>query len=127
MNKLGQGWSLDAIVAIIIFVVLIIVALWFLTFAVQNNRVEELKAEGETIPEVLEGDDPFGFIEGKQIDKDRLQEFADLPYDEIRKQLGIKGDFCIHLQDEDGNLINISPDRAAIGSGKARIGNFACS
>lgn len=127
MKKRGQGWSLDAIVAVIIFVVLIIVVLWFMTFAVKNNRLEALKSEGESIPEILEGDEPFGFIVGKRIDKERLAEFSKLPYEEIRKQLGIKADFCIHLQDEDGNLINISPDRAAIGSGKARIGNFACT
>ncbi len=52
--------------------------------------------------------DRFAFVVGNSIDTERLREFASKNYSEMKAELGIQNDFCIHFEDGNGNAINIS-------------------
>ncbi|MBS3158764.1 hypothetical protein J4206_05760 [Candidatus Woesearchaeota archaeon] len=46
--------------------------------------------------------------------------YANQNYTDTRRQLGIGKDFCIHFEDADGNILNIS-GRTTIGSSKINV------
>ena len=51
-------------------------------------------------------------------------------YRDLKGKLGIKNDFCIYFEDEDGNLVNISDlvgiQVAGIGSPNATVSGMMC-
>ncbi|MBI2142495.1 hypothetical protein HYU15_03345, partial [Candidatus Woesearchaeota archaeon] len=68
------------------------------------------------------------FVEGNKVDARKLEELSRLSYEDLKRQLGISNDFCIHFEDEKGNiiLINSTSQTAGIGSSKAGVGNLTC-
>ena len=65
----------------------------------------------------------LGFVDADVVDIENLKDFANRNYKEIKKSLGIKNDFCIHFEDKEGNLIDISPitGKKGIGIGSSKI------
>ena len=88
-----------------------------------------MKAESERLPAefLLKGNlSDAEFIEGNKIDADKLDDFADLSYEEIRGIVGVKNDFCIHFEDLDGNLIMVQ-GKYGIGSSRKKLNGTECS
>ncbi len=124
-TKKAQTWSMDALIAVSIFTVAFIFLFSFLSVKSQSERIEQLKQEGEAIPETLSTQNNVTFIEGQKINKEKLESFANMTYGQIKDALGITYDFCIHFEDEEGNIIKIS-DKTGIGSPKAAVGGEKC-
>ncbi|MBI3034586.1 hypothetical protein HYY72_05500, partial [Candidatus Woesearchaeota archaeon] len=63
------------------------------------------------------------------IDDEKIQELSNTSYQALKSQLNIRNDFCIHFEDEKGNLIFINQTHnvSGIGSPKAAVGNFSCN
>jgi len=63
------------------------------------------------------------FVVDGNIDKAKLEDFASENYLQIKEQLGLKNDFCIHFEDKDGNVIDISQitQRKGIGIGSPEM------
>ena len=65
----------------------------------------------------------MGYVKVECVDKDKLREFASQNYEAIKESLGIENDFCIHFEDREGNLIDISPitSRRGVGLGSPAL------
>ncbi|MDD5086343.1 MAG: hypothetical protein PHV16_01195 [Candidatus Nanoarchaeia archaeon] len=130
--KKAQTWSLDLMIAILIFIVVIISFFYIINSSLQETDTDKLKQEAEFIPERLISSDtnnnqiyqgvneesPGGnIIDDKYLNN--LVEKSKTPegYEEIRKELGIQGDFYIHFEDEEGNIIYIDDDNDIAGIG----------
>ncbi len=123
--KKGQTWSTDAIVAVSIFLAVSLAILYIFSSLSESEKFEQLSGEGEFISESVARDEP-GFVVDNKLDQDKLQEFANRTYDDLKSLLGVRGEFCIHLEDEEGNLINISKNITGIGNPRAKVSGVEC-
>jgi hypothetical protein len=119
---------MDVMVAVGLFIVGVMLLYYFVGVRSESAISEEIAREGEQLPELLSApqNESLGFITGGKVDREKLQKFANLSYNETRKALGITSDFCIYFEDEEGNIVNISGSQIGIGSGKAKISGIAC-
>ena len=72
-----------------------------------------------------EGSD-VGIMDGTELDEAKLEQLLGEDYKSIKERIRVEKDFCIFLEDEDGDVIYISPGQAGIGSGKIRISDVPC-
>jgi len=113
----AQVWSIDVLLALVIFVAVILIFYTTLN-ARQNPGLKELQMEASALKIALEKNTRIGFISSDKIDSTKLQNFSQRvgeDYSGVKEELGIRGDFCIFYEDEEGNLIPVD--------GKAGIGN----
>lgn len=109
----SQTWSLDVLIAVSVFVVGIIIFFYIITYTGDGSLAEDLATESEIIPEKLISPDEANaedivIIIGNKVDDDRLKTFISKDYDSIKSQLGVRSDFCIHFEDEDGNIVDLN-------------------
>lgn len=109
-EKKGQTWSFDLIVAVILFVVVIALFYAFLTEDKNEDRTEFLEDGAQVIQSSLSCDlttnNSFCIIQGNELrDDDRIENLSNLPYDVLKSQLGVPGDFCVFVKDRRGNLV----------------------
>jgi len=119
--KKAQTWSIDVMIAVGIFIVVVILFFYIINQS-KTTKTEELTIEGETIPDILisskSGENISAVVENIVLEE-KLKELASKNYDDLKKELGVKGDFYIHFEDEEGNIIYIDEEgRVGIGSDK---------
>ena len=131
---------LSPIVVSILVVYLLIVTVYMLNYAPKKIAQASLARDKERIVENFVSYDisrsqgvdgvpnVVTFIVDNNLDKEKLKEFAAKNYDEIKAELGLENDFCIHFEDDKGNVIfiNSTNNITGIGSPKAVIGNYTC-
>jgi hypothetical protein len=111
----GQSWSLDIILAFVIFV-LIIGIFYALLGNNKKDKTNDLTLESSTIINNLDSANangpsniPLTIIDKGNIDNDKaIDLYTSTDYEELKKQLGIKGEFCIYIVDQEGVYQNIS-------------------
>jgi len=127
--KKGQNWSIDAIVAVGIFVIALMFFLWNSGIFNQNQKVQDIGKEGDSALAKIDADktnSPATFVTENSIDEKKLQAVSSLDYETLKSELGLKSDFCIHIEDENGNILNVSGSQVGIGSPRAVIGGTKC-
>ena len=128
--KKAQTWSTDVIIGVTIFLIMSILVLFIVGNFFESKKFENLAGEGELISRGIRtspGQNAPGFLDGAKLNKGRLDSFANLTYAQIKSAYGLSSDFCIHLEDENGNLINITGNLTGIGSPKAKISGRECA
>ena len=123
----AQSWSVDIILAVIIFM-----AAFFLFYVLlkpdQSADVRNLEKEAsKVVEEVTAQDALIRIIDSNQINESRLAELKNLSYEELKRRLRVEGDICIYFEDEKGNLILINNSYVGIGSSKINLSNTPCS
>jgi len=122
LMKRAQTWSLDVMVAVGIFIVVVITFFYIINQS-KTTKTEELTTEGETIPDILissETGENLSTVVENIVLEEKLDELANKNYDDLKKELGIKGDFYIHFEDEHGNIIYID-DEGKVGMGSDEV------
>ena len=121
--KKAQTWSIDVMIAVGIFIVVVILFFYIINQS-KTTKTEELTIEGETIPDILisskSGENISAVVENI-VDQGKLDELAGKSYEDLKKELGIKGDFYIHFEDEEGNIIYINKEEEIIGIGSGEV------
>ncbi|MGV8140861.1 MAG: hypothetical protein ACP5NW_00300 [Candidatus Woesearchaeota archaeon] len=116
---LGQSWSLDIILAVVIFV-LIIGIFYTVLGSNKKDKTQELTLESKTVVSNLDmangQTSNLTIIDAGEIDTDDLRKLYMSDYDNLKKELGIKGEFCIYLVDQYGKLITVNTTSGDIGS-----------
>lgn len=120
-TKLGQNWSLDLIIGVIVFVMVIAVF-----YAILNTETEsDFKKVQEDAQVAVakismsgESSTKINLIKEGVIDKNTYDELCEETYDEVRTLLAIESEFCIYLEDFDGSMILCENGRAGIGNEK---------
>ncbi|MFH1398936.1 MAG: hypothetical protein ABIG95_02400 [Candidatus Woesearchaeota archaeon] len=130
ISSKSQTWSLDILIAASIFIVGIIVFLYVISSSKEGDMGEVLSTDSEVVSETLIAIDentasPIAPIIGNKVDSVRLEQLAAMDYEDIKNALGIASEFCIHFEDERGNIVDIDDDpgvtRYSIGSSKLNI------
>lgn len=125
--KKSQAWSFDIILAVIIFV-----GAFFVFYALLKPQTEKnldtLQEDANLISqEMLSGSSILNVIEDGKINEEKLQQLLDEEYSTIKSQIRIESDFCIYLEDQDGNVIYLGSGVPGVGSESIKIGDVPCS
>lgn len=134
MKKRGQGqsWSLDVILAFVVFMLIIGI---FYTLLSDNKKtnIYDIQLEASTLSSSLDSstgvNSTLTVINNGVVDKDKLIELYESDYSALKKQFGIRGDFCIYMIDQYGNLITINTSsnlKNGFGNGNLTINNYPC-
>ncbi len=114
--KNSQAWSMDIMLAFIIFIGTIFV-FYSIVSNKQGGKEDELR------------DDALRVLENLNITQNisQIEELLTEDYPELKKKLRVKNEFCIYFEDNEGNVIYISEGRPGIGSDKINISDVPCS
>jgi hypothetical protein len=118
----AQIWSIDVLLALVIFVAIILI--FYTTInSKQSPGLKEMQIEATSVKATLEKNALIGFINSDKIDSAKLQIFnnrVESDYEEVKEELGLRGDFCIFYEDEEGNLIPMD-DKIGIGNSTEKL------
>ncbi|KYK26064.1 hypothetical protein AYK26_01295 [Euryarchaeota archaeon SM23-78] len=129
----AQVWSVDVLLAVVIFISVLLI------FYVTMNRNQEgglqtLEPQAEQLKTQLEQNHEYGFVIGDDIDEKKFKAFADNTstedlYKELKKKLGVTGEFCIYFEDADGNLLILNTskgNKTGLGDSDVIVGGTPC-
>ena len=133
LMKKGQAWSIDLIIAAVIFI--LIIAIFYTILSKEpGSDVEQLKREGGFIATKLADGSaaPCSFIVDKEVDPQKLKDcFSGTP-EQFKKDNNIRNKFCIFLVDQNGRLITVEDTgdktyhRTGFGYPDLLVGNTSC-
>lgn len=117
-RKQGQSWSIDAIIGVIIFI--LVIAIFYGSISSKTTSdVNNLEQDAKVLTSKLGQDDNTAILEEGTISKAKLTELCDKPYEQVKKELNIQSDFCIYIEDENGNIIPCGTNqKSGIGNGQ---------
>lgn len=86
--------------------VLIVIAIAIgVTMYNKTNKSNEPKIEAEKITGLILDDHKISFARDGIVNEGKLWEIQNMNYRDIKKSLNVKTDFCVYIQDGEGNLI----------------------
>lgn len=123
----SQIWSTDVMIAAGIFVVGLIIFFVIMTTTSRSHKMQELTAEADTLATAVVTTEKnttnlCTLVFDNVVDKAKISECAS-NYKRAKSALGIKNDFCIHFEDEQGNIINLSSLTGREAEGNIGIGS----
>ncbi|GIU69659.1 MAG: hypothetical protein KatS3mg002_0895 [Candidatus Woesearchaeota archaeon] len=130
---IGQSWSLDIILAFVIFMLIVGIFYTLLTKDSKKDKIGNSQIEATFLSGSLDASSgttsSLTIIEDGVINKEKLKQLYSENYTEIKKKFGINGDFCIYIVDQYGNLIVVdtnSGTRNGFGNGNLTINDKPC-
>lgn len=122
--KKAQAWSVDIALAVVIFLVAFII--FYTTLGPKSDtKVKGLQKEGAVvIKQLVSGESSIRIVENNKIDINKLKE---LSYEELKRELRAEGDFCIYIEDEKGNVVQIASGVYGRGSPSIEVSGNVCS
>ena len=116
---------MDVMLAIVIFVGTIFV--FYAIFGSNQKGTSELEKDASKVLKSVSSEDPdVGIMDGIEVDEAKLEQLLGKDYSTIKERIRAEKDFCIFLEDENGDIIYISPGQSGIGSSKIRISDVPC-
>ncbi|MCC7574885.1 hypothetical protein KO361_04805 [Candidatus Woesearchaeota archaeon] len=110
-NLKGQAWSIDIIIGVVLFLILLVVV--YTLVATSRAGTIELRRNAELIHTKFDKTksthpDIPSILSGNILEPDKLQELMAKEYDEIKRALGITGEFCIVITHPDEGIYEVN-------------------
>ena len=83
----------------------VIVILIAAAVSIYDKASKPQTAEAEKIAEAITDGQGMSFASGGVIDESKLREIKNINYADLKKSVNAKNDFCIYIEDENGNII----------------------
>ena len=96
------NFKIDEITLVLIVAVLIMIVT---VYDKTNKTGHEPKMEAEKITEIILDNHGISFATGGIINENKLEEIKNINYADLKKSLNAKNDFCIYIEDGNGNVI----------------------
>ena len=126
MNSKAQTVSTDALIAVALFLIIITFFFSLTNDQASKIQVKNLQEESAKLTAVLSSGRNDSLITGARVNEERLRNLSDLNYTLLKDQFGVSADFCIHFEDQSGNVVNVSGNRTGLGSSRALIAGVTC-
>jgi hypothetical protein len=99
-NKKAQGWSLDIVVAGVIFLTgVITLYVYAINYSSQSQKqIDEMFYEGNLAAELILSDEDFGILSENKINQTKLDDFHN-NYDDRKNTLGVTRNFYFIIDD----------------------------
>ena len=109
MNRRGQVWSFDLIVASVIFLIgIIVLFLYAINYSSQTkNQLDELFYDGNLASELILSEEDFGILSDDKIDPSKLAAFDCRTK---KSEMALKYDFYFNLDGNDYCDIPTNPE-----------------
>lgn len=125
-KKNAQAWSIDMIIAVVIFVLMISVLYTVLNREARVDLIDLQVDANNGISRLSDKEaETCNFLDGQTVNVTQLEACFNQDPDTIRQQLGIENKFCLYLEDKEGRVIYIS-DRPGAGDNELIIGPTPC-
>jgi hypothetical protein len=97
--------------AVFVFMVILILFFGILSSMSEPEKGKRLSKNAEMITKALTGRTDQTILEDNKLVPAKVGEFIESgKYDKIKSELGLTGDFCIYIEDSNGNLIPVRID-----------------
>ena len=127
INAKAQTWSVDIILAVIVFMGAFFI-FYALLYENSSTKASDLKEEALiVIKQVSSGDSSLRILNKNEINITKINELKNLSYEELKQRLRVEGDFCIYVEDENGNIVLLNNSYKGIGSSSINISGTPCS
>ena len=127
INSKAQTWSVDIILAVIVFMGAFFV-FYALLYGNSGTRASDLKEEALiVIKQVSSGDSSLRILNKNEINITKINELKNLSYEELKQRLRVEGDFCIYVEDGNGNIVLLNNSYKGVGSSSINISGTPCS
>ena len=83
----------------------LIVAFIAMIMGISSKLNEPREMEAERITNMILDDNHVSFASNGIIDGSKMREIRGMDYDDFKKSVNAKNDFCVYIEDGDGNLI----------------------
>lgn len=84
-------------------VLIVAIVAMIVSFYSKNSELQEMKAE--KITEMILDEHKISFANDGIIDENKLREIQSMDYDDFKNSLKAKNDFCVYIEDGNGNII----------------------
>ena len=102
----GQAWSVDLVVGVLIF--LLVIGLFYSLLSRNvNDDTTQLKIESETVANKLSDNAESSLITNGEVDLEKVKTFTEKGIEKLKADLGVSNDFCIFFEDDAGNVVPI--------------------
>lgn len=101
-QKQKSKFKIDEIMLVVIVAVIILVVS---VYDKMNKPINEPKMEAEKITDMILDEHDISFANNGIVDENKLREIQNMGYSNFKKALNSKKDFCIYIEDGNGNLI----------------------
>lgn len=119
--KMKQKEQLKANFKIDELAIVLVVALIAIAVSVYEGSKKVSNIEAEKITGLILDGNEISFASGGVVDQGKLNQVKGMDYKELKNYLNAKQDFCMYMEDENGNIL------LAKGSPKLSEGGEACS
>jgi D-aminopeptidase len=128
METKAQTISADAMIAVGLFTVAIIMFFSFSGDSIEERKAEDLQTESSKLFSSLSGTRNVsqGFLSGTKVDKEKLEKLTNLTYNQLKQAVGLSADFCIYFEDSESNLIEIREGVSGLGSRYVEVAGTLC-
>jgi hypothetical protein len=111
----SQTFSMDILIALGIFIAGIVVFLYLIGGNSEKDIGNKLVSESEILPQRLIAADDISktnttIIIGNRVDTLLLNKSISKNYTAMKNDLDMVSDFCIHFEDDNGNLVDLDED-----------------
>jgi hypothetical protein len=112
IDSKSQTFSMDILVALVIFIVGLIIFLYLMMGNNSKGVNERMASDADALPQRLIASDQFStsnttFVIDNKVDIAKLNQTLNKTYEQLKRELGITSDFCIHFEDENGNILDL--------------------
>ena len=83
----------------------LIVAILGIIVTVYTSNKEQDGMAADKITEILLDKKDISFVSGGIINEYKLREIQGMEYKELKDSLNAKNDFCVYIEDENGNIL----------------------
>ncbi len=127
MPKKREWFNFDKAMLLLIILVLFVILKTFFAPPETVQLLTDLEQEAEVVLNTLtDGNTEISLLSSDEVIDEKIENFDQMDYDEIKDILGVKSDFCIYFEDVTGNLVKINDVDLGIGSDKIRINGNPC-
>lgn len=113
----------NRIILSIMVIILFLIAIRIIKIYESPNAELEKDAE-KLLNAITTGN--LKILNENQVDEKAVEEIMKKDYIKLKAELGLKNDFCVHFENNNGELIKINNIQASIGSSKVKINGVSC-
>ena len=110
--------------AMVLLLIIAIIIIIKAAFTPQSNNLEQ--EANIVLAKLTEGNQRISLLGSEEISIEKLRLLDKMEYNEIKDMMGVKSDFCIYFEDEDGNIVETDDINPGIGSGRIYINGKPC-
>lgn len=93
-----------------------------------DTKVSNLRQEASAaVNQISSSDALYKVVDGNELNDSRLEMLKNTDYDELKRIMRTDGDFCIYIEDEQGQIVRIDNSYSGIGSQNINLNEVPCS